>query len=61
MNYMEELADQGVINEVSSSSLENMNTAIVSENTYVQGEVEIDRNQDLIVSDDSILFIDGQF
>ncbi len=59
MNYMEELADQGVIHEVSSSSLENMNTAIVSEDTYVQGEVEIDRNQDLIVSDDSILFIDG--
>lgn len=59
MDYMETLADDGTIDEVSTSDLEDMKTAIVSENTYVEGDIELDRNQDLIVSDGSILFIDG--
>lgn len=59
MNYMETLAGDGLIDTVTSADIENMNTAIISENTYVSSDVELDRNQDLIVSDGHILFIDG--
>lgn len=59
MNYMEGLANDGIIDEMPSSELEKMKTAVVSDNTFVDGDVDLNRNQDLIVSDGSILFIDG--
>jgi hypothetical protein len=59
MDYMEDLADDDIINEVKSKDLEKMNTALVTENTYIDDDVDLKRNRDLIVSDGSILFING--
>ena len=59
MNYMESLANQDLIANVSSSDLEKMKTALITETTYVSSDIELERNQDLIVSNGSILFIDG--
>ncbi len=59
MDYMEDLADDSIIDEIDSKDLEKMKTAIVSENTYIDDDIELKRNRDLIVSDGSILFING--
>ncbi|AUD64977.1 hypothetical protein BK011_04525 [Tenericutes bacterium MZ-XQ] len=59
MNYMEDLANDGIIDEMSSSEIEKMKTAVVTDNTYIDGDVDLKRDRDLIVSDGSILFIDG--
>ena len=59
MSYMEDLADQDFIANISSSDLEKMKTAFITETTYVSSDVELDRDQDLIVSSGNILFIDG--
>ena len=59
MDYMEDLADDNIIDEIDSKDLEKMKTAIVSENTYIDDDIELKRNRDLIVSDGSILFING--
>ena len=59
MDYMGTLADDGYIDEVTTTELASMNTAIVTEDTYVNADLDLNKNQDLIVSNDSILFIDG--
>lgn len=59
MDYMEDLADDNIIDEIDSKDLEKMKTAIVTENTYIDDDIELKRNRDLIVSDGSILFING--
>jgi hypothetical protein len=58
--YFETLADDGsTYTEVSPNTLKNMSNPTVGGHWYVTGNLTIDDNDDLIIPDGYVLFVDG--
>lgn len=60
MDYLEDLPDNLNIPEISNRDIERYNTPIITQDTYVDDDIEIDRKHTLIIEDSSMLFIDGE-
>lgn len=59
MNYLENLPDEMNIQEISEKVIERASTPKVTDDTYIDDDVDLNKNKTFIVENGSMLFIDG--
>jgi NDP-sugar pyrophosphorylase family protein len=59
MNYLEDLPDEMSVQEISEKVIERARTPKISDNTYIDDDVNLNKNKTFIVENGSMLFING--
>lgn len=59
MDYLDDLPEDMDIQEISQSTLERAKTPKITEDSYVDDDVKLDKDKTFIIENGSMLFIDG--